>query len=215
MRVFAIVVMAVIVVPMVIMIFVSVMFIMVFVVMLVMSIILAMRIVMIFVIVMRIVLVLVMMIFVMFAMVFIMVLIFVSMTVMIFVVIFIFAKNRLFAELKQLRAFSVQKFQRVGIICKRINRAFKPRGQIFTDPDDQVCILQCSSLGRAQRIPVGGCALLHQQCRLSNALHDACHQGMNRGDIGYNSRLVGVHLRGQQARSREGAIEHESLHVII
>jgi hypothetical protein len=99
------------------------------------------------------------------------------MIVMIFIIsVHMFLKKCVVAGLQLDRAGRLNQFGRIRIGGEGCNPAFKPRRQTGTDPEHQIRVLQRLCFGRAKAVFVGTGALLHDQGRRANTVHDPSNQ---------------------------------------
>ena len=97
-------------------------------------------------------------------------------------------KNRRGAVRQNLRAARAKQFNHFGVRGEIVDGSLQPRRQRFADPENDLRILQRPRLGRAQRVVMRRRFDLDQKVRGADALHHLRGDGMNRPDIGRNTR---------------------------
>jgi len=108
---------------------------------------------------------------------------FIAMVMVVMIVMAMRLEQCAFPEIEKQRALRIQKGGHRGVCCERVDGVFKPWRQIGANPEHKVSLLQSAGLRGAQTVLMGRSALLNDQVRCSDAIHDSGDQRVDRRDI--------------------------------
>ena len=92
------------------------------------------------------------------------------------VIVIVSFEQHAFPELEQLCPVRFQKRRHRSVACQSFKIVFHPRGQVLTNPKNQIGLLQSGCFGRPKVVPMRRGTVLYNQIGLTNPLHYTCDE---------------------------------------